>query len=180
MKVRLVFAAIACVAALANTSVLAGPLIRQLADGSVEIDGRKLNCSPVRTLLNSRLPNLGISIPGERLLVINPAALRRYPESVRLFVFLHECGHHHVGASELKADCWAVEHGVHDGWLNLAAVGEVCRSFGNAPATSTHPSAVRRCRNLDRCYASAMPSRPVLVSGLQLVREGTVRASRSD
>jgi hypothetical protein len=94
-----------------------------------------------------------------------------------MFLYLQFSGHHHVGGSELKADCWAVERGVHDGWFNAAAVADVCRSFGSAPETSTHPSATRRCRNPDRCYASAKAGQPTLVSGLQLVRNGVMPVS---
>jgi hypothetical protein len=109
-------------------------------------------------VLDPRLPNLGVAAPG--VLVLNPGLLSRHSETVRLFVFHHECGHHHVGASELKADCWAVSEGVKQGWLDRGGLAEACRSFGNAPATSTHPSGARRCANLDRCFAAAIAAHP--------------------
>ena len=161
-------------------------------DGTVAIAGRVLRCSGVRNVLDPRLPNLGIAAPG--LLVLNPGLLNRHSEVVRLFVFHHECGHHHVGASELKADCWAVSEGVKQGWLDRGGLAEACRSFGNAPATSTHPSGARRCANLDRCFAAAIAAHPKqqlartpmvsasdtrdapkLVSGPTLVRSGILR-----
>jgi hypothetical protein len=140
-------------------------------------------------MLDPRLPNLGIAMPDRRLLVINPKLLSSHPKTVRLFVFQHECGHHHVGGSELSADCWAVRRGVSDGWLDRAGLAQVCRSFGGAPATATHPSAERRCRNLDMCFTraeadkastqrAAIPQRaepPQLVVGITLVREGVSR-----
>jgi hypothetical protein len=164
-------------------------------DGGVDIGGRTLRCSNARTKFDQRLPNLGISIPDSRLLVLNPALLRRQPETVRVFVFHHECGHHHVGGSELGADCWAVNRGVMDGWLSKAGLTQVCRSFGNAPRTATHPAAATRCANLDRCFltASATLARqkrlavgtgapvatsspaPQLVSGPKLIRTGVLR-----
>jgi hypothetical protein len=123
--------------------------------------------------------------------------LREQPDSVRLFVFHHECGHHNVGESELAADCWAVDHGVRDGWLDAKALDAVCRSFEDAPETDTHPSGKRRCRNLDKCFATAVASLtakttaatgapaspakkmsvppPRLVSGPTLVGTGTLR-----
>jgi hypothetical protein len=118
---------------------------------------------------------------------------------VRLFVFHHECGHHHIGASELKADCWAVTEGVKQGWLDRVGLAEACRSFGDAPPTPTHPSGARRCANLDRCFAAASTAQarlqqakqqsttaalmtasiardaPKLVSGPILVRSGILR-----
>jgi hypothetical protein len=161
-------------------------------DGTVAIAGRVLRCSGVRNVLDSRLPNLGVAAPG--VLVLNPGLLSRHSETVRLFVFHHECGHHHVGASELKADCWAVSEGVKQGWLDRGGLAEACRSFGNAPATSTHPSGARRCANLDRCFAAAIAAHPKqqlartpmvsasdtrdapkLVSGPTLVRSGILR-----
>jgi hypothetical protein len=158
-------------------------------DGAVDIGGRTLRCGNARTKFDQRLPNLGISIPDSRLVVLNPSLLRRQPETVRVFVFHHECGHHHVGGSELGADCWAVNRGVMEGWLDKAGLAQVCRSFGNAPATSTHPAAATRCANLDRCFATASaaltrqkrlaaasPSpTPRLVSGPRLIRTGVLR-----
>jgi hypothetical protein len=187
--------------ALAWASAGSGPVqsaspISLQRDGAVAIAGRVLRCSGVRNVLDPRLPNLGIAAPG--VLVLNPGLLNRQSEIVRLFVFHHECGHHRVGASELKADCWAVKEGVKGGWLDRGGLAEACRSFGNAPPTPTHPSGARRCANLDLCFAAAnstlakqqanqQPSRatlvtasvardaPRLVSGPTLVRSGTVR-----
>jgi hypothetical protein len=121
-------------------------------DGAVAIGGRTMRCGNVRNRLDPQLDNLGLSIPDRSMLILNPALLSREPETVRLFVFTHECGHHHVGGSELGADCWAVKQGVREGWLNKDGLKQVCRSFGNMPETPTHPSAARRCRNLDVCF----------------------------
>jgi hypothetical protein len=132
-----------------------GPPIALQPDGSIQMEARNLRCGGVRSALDPRLPNLGISVPSARLLVINPTLVARQPGTVRLFVFYHECAHQHVGASELNADCWAVRRGVKDGWLNRAGLAQICASFGNAPQTPTHPSAARRCSNLDRCFGGA-------------------------
>jgi len=146
--------ALAC-AMLASHALEATSPVTLQRDGSVEIGGRTLRCGKVRSTLDPRLQNLGISIPARRLLVLNPALLQRHPHTVRLFVFYHECGHHHVGGSEFGADCWAAERGVKEGWLDKTGLAQVCKSFGNAPATPTHPSAAQRCRRLDQCFASA-------------------------
>jgi hypothetical protein len=184
-------------AALVWASAGSGPVqsaspISLQRDGTVTIAGRVLRCNGVRNVLDPRLPNLGVAAPG--VLVLNPGLLNRHSEVVRLFVFHHECGHHRVGASELKADCWAVTEGVKGGWLDRGGLAEACRSFGDAPATSTHPSGARRCANLDLCFAAASSAQakhqqtkatmiaasaprdaPKLVSGPTLVRSGTVR-----
>jgi hypothetical protein len=164
------------------------------ADGSLSIDGRTLRCGNARSKLDARLPNLGMSIPSARLLVFNPELMARQSAIVRVFVFHHECGHQHVGGSELGADCWAVNRGVSDGWLQKKALTQICNSFGNAPQSSTHPAAAARCANLERCFtvasaetaarqkraaAATAPiaaaSTPRLVSGPNLIRTGVVR-----
>jgi hypothetical protein len=147
-------AAVVCCGLGGKVIVAAVPVSLQ-ADGSVQIAARTLRCGDVRTVLDGRLRNLGISVPDAKLLVMNPALLARQPGSVRLFVFHHECGHHQVGASELGADCWAVRRGLQEGWLNGAGLAQICRSFGNAPASATHPSAAQRCSSLNRCFAAA-------------------------
>jgi hypothetical protein len=128
--------------------------IAKQRDGSVLIAGRSLRCGNMRNVLDPHLPNLGLAAPG--VVVFNPRQLGRWSDTVRLFVFHHECGHHHVGGDELAADCWAVKEGVREGWLSRDGLGQVCRSFGGGPATSTHPSGARRCASLDRCFTTAV------------------------
>lgn len=189
---RLVTAALAYVC-LASSFSAAHAQLSQDRDGSVAVAGRKLSCASVQSVLNSRIPMLGIAVPARKLLVLNPQLLQRHSDTVRLFVFNHECGHHHVGGSEFKADCWAVERGLREGWLGRSALSEVCQSFGGTPETFTHPSAARRCVNLAKCFASVeaalaaekraermkaavVPAdAPTLVSDPSLVRAGTAR-----
>jgi len=128
--------------------------IARQKDGSLLIAGRSLRCGTNRNVLDRGLQNLGLAAPG--VLVFNPRELNRWSDTVRLFVYHHECGHHNVGGSELGADCWAVKQGVRDGWLTNDGLNQVCRSFGDGPATSTHPSGARRCASLSRCFSTAM------------------------
>jgi hypothetical protein len=177
--------------------VVAAPLGTVAAiqrDGSLKIGGRELRCGQVRNVLDQRLPSEGAAGPG--VLVINPRLIARMPEIVRLFVFHHECGHHNIGASELKADCWAVEAGVREGWLDRNGLKLVCRSFGNAPETPSHPSGRRRCHNVDACYTRAVakfakssppagataaasqpaPAAPKLIAGPKLIGSGILHS----
>jgi hypothetical protein len=192
------------VLALALTSVAAGAVLpltpaaaQRAANDSVQLAGRTVRCKDVRIVTDRGLPSEGAEAPG--VLILNPDMLNEQPAIVRLFVFHHECGHHNVGDSELEADCWAVGQGVREGWLDAKGLEEVCRSFEDAPETSTHPSGRRRCRNLDRCFASAVsaqrsktpertiatakPSKPTagaqprLVSGPILMSTGTLRSA---
>jgi hypothetical protein len=121
-------------------------------NGELLIAGRALRCGRVRNVLDPGLSNLGLAAPG--VVVFNPYRLNQQSDAVRLFVFHHECGHHHVGSSEIGADCWAVKQGVSQGWFDHQAIEQVCRSFGNAPASATHPSGARRCASLRQCFAN--------------------------
>jgi len=125
----------------------------QMVGRSVTLAGRKMSCGKADIMVDHSLPSEGGA--GETILILNPTMLNQQPPTVRLFVFTHECGHLSVGDSELKADCFAVNRGVREGWLTRQGLREVCDSFEGAPETPTHPSAKRRCANLDRCFAKA-------------------------
>ena len=135
-------------------------------NGELVIAGRALRCGRVLNVLDPSLDNLGLAARG--VVVFNPHLLDRHPDAVRLFVFHHECGHHHVGSNEIGADCWAVKRGVAEGWFDQHGMEQVCRSFGNDPASHTHPSGPKRCASLQQCYAkatrTATKQNPVLVS----------------
>jgi hypothetical protein len=188
MRVERSLAAVAAVlCSLTFSGALAQPAapVSLQRDGAITMAGRTLKCGSVRNVLDNRLPNLGIASPG--VLIMNPRLLTKQPQTVRLFVFFHECGHHHVGGNELRADCWAVGEGVREGWLDRQGLAQVCTSFGDAPPTPTHPSGRQRCGNLDRCFAAATERQrtasskstpkavpPKLTSGPTLVRPGVV------
>lgn len=195
-------ALVACAAVPEETLLVASPASAQSVerDGSLKLAGRSLRCGRARNIIDRNIPIEGMSAPG--MVILNPALLGQHPENVRVFIFHHECAHQHVGGDELGADCWAVRRGVAEGWLDKKGLGEVCRSFGDAPESATHPSGRRRCRNLDRCFTAAVasrppsapptatsstlhavraeprPSQPKLVSEPKLVRTGVVRDSR--
>lgn len=199
---RLRLLVLACLSLAPSAALPLAPASAQTAArDSVEIAGRTVRCQGVRIVTDNGLPSEGAAAPG--VLVLNPRMLNGQPTTVRLFVFHHECGHHAVGESELKADCWAVDQGVRGGWLDANGVSAVCRSFEDAPETPTHPSGRRRCRNLDQCFAKTMASlrtrnpasaavatpatarpaesthQPKLVSGPTLIGTGTLRYSGS-
>lgn len=170
---RAAAAATLCAAFTASPSLAAGPA-KVNADGSMDIAGYRVRCADVRTRLDRRLNNLGAAAPDERLLLINPVMLAAETPVVQLFVYHHECGHHRIGASEIGADCWAVERGVEDGWLDRAGIKAVCDSFGGAPATATHPSAKKRCGALDQCFAKALAKRQTPMPGPVEAAKGSI------
>ncbi len=125
---------------------------------SVTLAGRKVACGKADILIDRELPSEGGA--GDTTLILNPDMLNEQPATVRLFVFSHECGHLSGGDSELDADCFAVGRGVREHWLDRRGLDQVCQSFDGAPETESHPSAKRRCANLDRCYAKAIADTP--------------------
>jgi len=152
-------AAVVCAGLAAYAALLASPASAQRPErNAIELSGRTVRCDNVEIVMDRRLPSEGAAAPGA--LILNPRLLNEQPAIVRLFVFHHECGHHRVGDSELKADCWAVERGVREGWLDQRGLKEVCDSFEDAPETPSHPSGRRRCRNLDQCFATALAALP--------------------
>ena len=129
--------------------------VKMQPDGALQIAGRSLKCGSIRNLLDPDLPNLGTTSRRRNVLTLNPDRLHPYSSTVSLFVFHHECGHHHVGSDELEADCWAVHRGLRDGWLDKSHLRSICRSFGNRPETETHPAGDERCASLHQCFMAA-------------------------
>jgi hypothetical protein len=130
-------------------------------DGSLEIAGRTVGCGGVEVTFDRKLDIEGIAespdVEGEPgRIVINPRLLAAQPETVRLFVFYHECGHHKVGDGELDADCWAVTRGVRESWLDRRGLEQICQFFADEPKSPTHPAGTTRCRHMDRCFTTAV------------------------
>ena len=127
---------------------------QELIGRSATVGGRKVQCNNAPIIVDYTLPSEGAA-DGESVF-LNPDMLNGRPETVRIFVFKHECGHLTVGGSELAADCFAVHQGVREQWLDRKGLDQVCASLDGEPESDTHPSAERRCRNLDKCYVEAL------------------------
>jgi hypothetical protein len=130
---------------------------QELMGSSVTLGGRKVQCNNAPILVDYDLPSEGAADDGS--VFLNPDILNGQPETVRIFVFKHECGHLTVGGSELAADCFAVHQGVREEWLDRKGLDQVCASLDGEPESDTHPSGERRCRNLNKCYVEALAER---------------------
>lgn len=130
---------------------------QELMGSSVTLGGRKVQCNNAPILVDYDLPSEGAADDGS--VFLNPDMLNGQPETVRIFVFKHECGHLAVGGSELAADCFAVHQGVREQWLDRKGLDQVCASLDGEPESDTHPSGERRCRNLNKCYVEALAER---------------------
>ena len=160
---RLLAALIACATLCAGLYSLPTPAkTQELIGRSVTLGGRQLQCNNAQIMVDRTLPSEGAA--DDESLILNPDMLKDQPETVRIFIFKHECGHLTVGDSELAADCFAVHQGVREQWLDRKGLNQVCESFGGDPETDSHPSGERRCRNLDKCFAEALAERQASAS----------------
>jgi hypothetical protein len=75
---------------------------------------------------------------------------------VQLYVYEHECGHQMHGASETRADCYAMQRGRRDGWLTPEGLAEICEVFkGHPTGDSLHPPGPERCAAMTKCFEKA-------------------------
>ena len=135
-------------------SLAAPAKAQELIGRSATLGGRKVQCNNAQIIVDYTLPSEGAA--DDESVILNPDLLNDRPETVRIFVFKHECGHLTVGGSEFAADCFAVHQGVREQWLDRNGLDQVCASLDGEPESDTHPSAERRCRNLDKCYVEAL------------------------
>jgi hypothetical protein len=122
-----------------------------------------MRCGQTPVIMDRDIPTEGMSVPGEGL-YLNPFLMKRLPNTVRLFIFKHECAHEVTGPDELGADCIAAKAGAREGWLRVGDIDAVCRSFAG-PATATHPSGKTRCANIRRCFAGTQVASTKPASG---------------
>ena len=131
-------------------STLHGIHIQTAEAGSARVSGRRMHCARATVRMSRSSPGVGYATSG--LIVLNPRLLKQYPSVTRRMIFLHECAHHYVGASETAADCWAVKRAKRQGWLTERGVRTVCRSFAGSTGGGGHVSGSARCRAMLRCY----------------------------
>lgn len=141
-------------------SAFADPPVRApkvIAAGKLTLAGRAMRCGGTPTLMSSTFWDFGGS--GRGMIILNPTKLETLPLAVRLFVYEHECGHQILGVNELKADCYAIDKGRRDGWLDAASLSEVCAFFADSPGDWVHPPGPERCRYVTQCFTRAAPPR---------------------
>lgn len=130
---------------------------RILAPGRLKVEGRAMRCGGAPTLMSRTFWDYGGSHRG--MIILNPDKLETLAPAVRLFVYAHECGHHIFGASEIKADCYAVQRGRREGWLTQEGLAEICHFFRDHPGDWVHPPGPQRCAYMTRCFAGETPAR---------------------
>jgi hypothetical protein len=135
----------------------AAPEDRLVAAGKLRLAGRAMSCGRTPTLVSHTFWDYGGATRGR--IILNPRKLATLPPAVRLYVYAHECGHQIYGASEPRADCYAVERGRREGWLTLKGVGQICEFLKGFPGDYVHPPGPERCAAMITCFGKTKPRR---------------------
>jgi hypothetical protein len=122
-----------------------------LSPGELKLDGRQQVCGQRPTVIDSQLDDYGAAYPG--FLILNPRLLSKVSTPVKLWIYAHECGHQFRGPDEETADCFAVQRGRRQGWLDENGVEEICQFIAPAKGDSMHFAGSHRCAYMRQCFA---------------------------
>ncbi len=161
---RIQTTALACFAAagvivwaLAVSALDAAPKEKTLAPGTLKLAGRTMSCGRTPTLISHTFWDYGGAKKG--IIILNPTKLKGLTETVRLYIYAHECGHQVYGPKETKADCYAVTRGKNKGWLTRSGMTEICAFIHPHPGDWVHPPGPKRCEIMTKCFDKAKPRR---------------------
>ncbi|MEM8575461.1 MAG: hypothetical protein AAGF48_12595 [Pseudomonadota bacterium] len=141
-----------------------GPHTKEVPHGEMTIDGIRVNCGTRPTVLNPKFDSWGGAFPG--FLIMNTAKIKGLSTQVKLYIYSHECGHQFIGASETKADLFAIRRGVRWGWLDAQGMEEICTFISKLKGSAVHPPGPKRCTTMRNYYRE-------LVSGEHRAGSGT-------
>ncbi len=150
-------AAAALAVPLAAHAPEAAPEGTVLAPGKLRIAGRLMRCKRTPTLISRSFWDYGGAKKG--MIILNPSKLEQLSGAVQLYVYAHECGHQIYGGRETRADCYAVERGKREGWLDSAGMNQICTFLEHHPGDRVHPPGPKRCQIMTKCFAKAKPRR---------------------
>lgn len=125
--------------------------------GELAFDGRSFACGRRPTLLAPKFADYAAAFPG--FLIVNPDRFSKLSPILQLYAYTHECGHQFVGRDEEAADCFAIDRGLSDGWLDASGLDEICAFISRSPGDLHHPPGVRRCAVMQTCFRRARPGR---------------------
>ena len=122
--------------------------------GALELDGTRIACEGRPTVMNPKLDDVAAVFPD--FIILNPKAMSPLPKPVKLYAYLHECGHLIVGLSEEKADCFAIAQGKSQGALLEGAVAAICEFWKSNKGDSAHLPGPERCKLMQACWVKGM------------------------
>ena len=158
---RKLIGAVVWLTCVATSAAFAGPTPEEYAThvggdtqivkpGDLRLDGRKALCGERPVVLDSQLDDYGAAYPG--FLILNPKLMSKVSTPVKMWIFAHECGHQFRGPDEETADCFAVQRGRRQGWLDTVGLEEVCKFISPAQGDSMHFSGSYRCEKMRSCF----------------------------
>jgi hypothetical protein len=127
-----------------------GPDGKLIAHGALKIDGKSVNCGKRPTVYNPNFDSWGGAFPG--FLILNNAKMKGLSTQVKLYIYSHECGHQFIGASETKADLFAIRRGVRYGWLDAQGMEDICTFISQLKGDAVHPPGSERCETMRKYY----------------------------
>jgi len=127
-----------------------GPSGQEIPHGSLKIDGIRVNCGTRPTVLNPNFDSWGGAFPG--FLILNTTKIAGLSTQVKLYIYSHECGHQFIGASETKADLFAIRRGVKWGWLDAQGMEQICTFISQLKGDAVHPPGPQRCETMRTYY----------------------------
>src|SRR5262249_16906460 len=104
----------------------------------------------LRLSLSIRSVKVLPAFPG--FLILNTKKIQGLSTQVKLYVYNHECGHQFVGASETKADLFAIRRGVKERWLDAQGIEDICTFISRMKGDSAHPPGSQRCETMRSYY----------------------------
>jgi len=122
-----------------------------LPAGELRINGYRMRCGTRATVIDDNLDDYGAAYPG--FIILNTKLLLRLPQPVMLWIYSHECGHQFRGPDEETADCFGVQRGRREGWLNEQGLNDVCNFIAAAKGDNMHFAGPHRCEAMRRCFA---------------------------
>ena len=125
-----------------------------VAAGALTLDGSAVACEGRPTVLNPKLDDVAAVFPD--FIILNPKAMTLLPKPVKLYAYLHECGHLIEGKSETKADCYAITEGKAQGALQNGAVTAICDFWKANKGDSAHLPGPERCKLMQACWVKGM------------------------
>jgi hypothetical protein len=119
--------------------------------GAFKLDGRQQWCGKRPTVIDDQLDDYGAAYPG--FLIFNSKLMNKVSTPVKRWIFAHECGHQFRGPDEATADCFAVQRGRREQWLDQSGLDEVCSFISPARGDSMHFSGSYRCEYMRQCFS---------------------------
>ncbi len=119
--------------------------------GQLKLKDYRIQCGARPTVIDDKLDDYGAAYPG--FIILNTRLLDKLPRAVELWIYSHECGHQFRGPDEQTADCFGVQRGRREGWLNEDGLNQVCDFIGAAKGDNMHFAGPHRCEAMRACYS---------------------------